>query len=82
MRFDVCGFCLRRHLANGEVAKMTDEERQQCCTELRTADELAFYWRKLAADEIERLAEENYQLKRRVAGLESEIVCLSYDTIR
>jgi phage shock protein A len=36
---------------------MTNEERQQCCTELRTADELAFYWRKLAADEIESLSE-------------------------
>jgi hypothetical protein len=60
----VCGFCLRWHIVNGEVAKMTDEERRELIAYLRNpghdfrgdkalAEEII-----VAANEIERLAEE------------------------
>jgi HAMP domain-containing protein len=63
---------MRAHLANGEVAKMTDEERQKLCQGIRD-------WRYLlalpdwaasqcdkAADEIERLAADVRALRQQI----------------
>jgi cell division protein FtsB len=63
---------------------MSEEERKKLCEELRTATpgNVTVKAGYRAADEIERLAAENEQLKRRIAGLESEITCMSYDLIR
>jgi DNA primase catalytic subunit len=64
----VCGFCLRWHIADGEVAKMTDEERRELIAYLRNpghdfrgdkalAEEII-----VAANEIERLGRERDML--------------------
>jgi HAMP domain-containing protein len=64
MRFGVCGFCLRWHIADGEVAKMTDGEREKLVGKLRNYPQLSSATLQQAADEIERLAAENERLKQ------------------
>jgi cell division protein FtsB len=57
---------------------MSEEERETLCYALRKLLNPPVNCLK-AATEIERLAKENKQLKKRIAGLESEITCMSYD---
>jgi hypothetical protein len=65
-RFHMSGVCLCWHLTNGEIAKVTDEERQKLCEALRRRAELGPVRVPMcseAADEIERLAAENERLQ-------------------
>jgi hypothetical protein len=61
MRFPVCSFCLRWYIGNGEVAKMTDEERWKFIVAALRNDSANWHTTHLArvhaAEEIERLAE-------------------------
>jgi hypothetical protein len=59
-RFGVSGVCLRWYLVNGEIAKVTDEERHALCKILHTMEPWPC---KQAASEIERLAAENERLQ-------------------
>jgi hypothetical protein len=55
-RFGVSSFCLRWYIGNGKVAKVTDEERQKLCANLRAwFGDMGVDDFLKAADEIERL---------------------------
>jgi GTPase involved in cell partitioning and DNA repair len=58
---------------------MTNEERQKL---IAFIVDLRALGHDDKADLLERLAEENRLLERRLKGLESEIVCMSYDLVR
>jgi DNA primase catalytic subunit len=78
MRFSVPGFCLCWHIADGEVAKMTDEERRELVAYLRNpghdfrGDKALAEEILVAADEIERLAGQLRKSRARVRELETE----------